>query len=214
MTDSGRVTAALPPGALPFERALAAGFGDTLEVPYRRIMDPAQAPAAFLPFLAGHRSVDLWFDDWSEARRRAVVSAALTDARLKGTRSGSIRFLGYVDATLVDAVAYPARFVAGRARLGRTPIGHPAFLARYLVRVATETPPRAFVAGRAVLGRARCKTPDRTPIERCLIALRAAKAPESEIRVDFAHHRRLALRDAPLLDGSHRLGDFVARTKL
>lgn len=230
------VSAALPPGALPFERALAAGFTDVLPVPYRVLLDPSTTPAGWLPFLAAHRSVDLWFDDWPDARKRAVVEAALLDARLKGTRAGTMRFLSYVDATLVDTVAYPARFVLGRAVIGRTPIGHAPFLARHLVRVETTRKPRAFVIGRSALASrdqieaavphlivtsggevihgSILGTPSREPLRRCLTALRAAKAPETEIRVDFGHHRRLTLADAPPLDGSMRLGAFVARTHL
>ena len=230
------VAAALPPGALPFERALAAGCDDTLPIPYREILSPSSAPAIWLPFLAAHRSVDLWFDDWTEARKRAVVEAAILDARLKGTRSGTTRFLAYVDATLVDTVAYPARFVLGRAVVGRTPIAHGPFLARHLVRVETWRSPRAFVIGRsalasrdqieaavphlivtsggAVINGSVVETPSREPLRRCLAALRAVKAPETEIRVDFGHHRRLTLADAPPLDGSTRLGAFVARTHL
>lgn len=205
----------LPPAAsAPVERALAAAMSDTLPVPIVAAMEPATAPAALLPWLAVHYGVRLWYSDWAEARKRQVTAEAPRAAFEVGTRAGAIRFLGYVDASLVDVVAHPTRFVFGRALLGRTPIGHPPFLGRYLVGVATTVPARAFVMGRARIGRARLKTPDRKPLARALAALRAAKAPETEIRVDFAHHRRLALRDAPPLDGTHKLGDFVARAKL
>lgn len=204
----------LPGNRQSWEIACAAAMTDELPVPIAAALDPATAPVDLLPFLAVHDGVRLWFSDWPEARRRLVVAEALVAAWEVGLRSGSIRFLGYVDAALLDVVAYPARFVMGRAVLGRTPIGHPPHLARYLVRVVTHAPPRSAVMGRAVLGRARMKTPNREPFRRCLVALRAAKAPETEYRVDFAHRRPLRLSDAPPLDGSTHLGAFVARNKL
>lgn len=205
----------LPTGAsLPFEIAIAKAAADDLPVPIRECLDPATTPVAFLPFLAVHRGTRLWFSDWSEARKRQVIAEAPATAALLGTRAGARRLLGYVDAGLVDVVAYPAPFVMGRARIGRTPIGHPAFLARYLVKVVTYKPPRALVMSRGALGRRPLKTPSREAFRRCLVALRAAKSPETEVRVDFSHMRPLLLSDGVLLDGSHRLGEFVTRAKL
>ncbi len=205
----------LPRGAsAPAERALAAAMSDDLPVPIAEAVDPATAPVDLLPWLAVHDGVRLWFSDWPEAKKRRVIGEGLVAAWEVGTRAGEIRFLGYVDAALVDVVAHPARWVMGRAVLGRTPVGHPPFLARCLVRVATFAPPRAFVLGRAVVGWARTRTASREPLRRCLVALRAAKAPETEIRVSFEHRRRLRLSDAPPLDGSTRLGAFVTRSKL
>lgn len=206
----------LPGGAraYPFTRALALGMTDALATPIREAVDPHKAPAAFLPFLAAHESVDLWFEDWPEARKRAMIAEAPILAGKKGTRIGSVRFLSYVDAELVAAVAYPARFVLGRAVIGRTPIGHPPFVARYLVKIVTHTPRNAFVMGRSPIGRRALRTPSREPFHRALAALRVAKAPETEIRVDFAHKRPLQLSDAPPLDGTYRLGDFVTRRSL
>lgn len=206
--------ALLPGGSKPFTVAIAAAMTDTLPVPIREAVDPLRTPAAFLPFLAAHESVDLWFDDWPEARKRAMVAEAPVLAGKKGTRAASARFLSYVDAELVATVAYPARFVFGRARIGRTPVGHSAFVARYLLKIVTHTPPRAFVIGRSPMGRRLLKTPSREPFKRALAALRVAKAPETEYRADFAHKRPLQLSDGPLLDGSYRLGDFVSRRTL
>lgn len=197
-----------------FEIAAGEAMTDELPVPIRVVVDPQETPEDFLPFLAAHESVDLWFEDWPLQRKRDMVSEAPVLATLKGTRQGSIRFLSYVDGTLVDAVSYPEPFVMGRAVIGRTPVGHPAFVARYLVNVETVTPPHAFVMGRAVIGRSRLKTPSREKFKRVLIALRVAKAPETEMRVDFAHHRPLQIDDAPPLDGSFYLGQYVARNRL
>lgn len=198
----------------PWERAIAGAMSDHLPVPVRECLDPGQAPAHFLPFLAVHDGVRIWFSDWADARKRLVISEAPELAGRIGTRSASARMLGYVDAVLVDAVAYPAPFVLGRAVLGRTPLAHPAFVARYLVRIETMTPPRALVLGRGALGRRRLKAPDREPWRRCLVALRAAKAPETEYRVDFGHRRPLSIADAPALDGTWRLDSYVTRSRL
>jgi phage tail-like protein len=204
----------LPAAAGSYEIAAGKGMSDALSVPIRQIVDPAQTPVAFLPWLAAHESVDLWFEDWSTARKRAMIAEASTIADYKGTRHGVVRFLSYVDATLVDAVAYPAPFVMGRSVIGRNPIGHKPFLARYLIALATVAPPRALVARRGVLGRSRLKTPSREKFDRALRAIRAAKAPETQVRVDFAHHRVIKLSDQLPLDGTYRLGQYVPRTKL
>ncbi len=204
----------LPRSSTAFEKALAAGMSDALPVPLRQMMDPATTPAQFLPWLAAHQSVDLWYSDWLTARKRLMIANAIRLARIKGTRQAAIDFLAYVDAEILDVISYPRPFVLGRGVLGRTPIGHKAFVARYLVRTSTVKPPRALVAGRGVLGRHPVKTPSREPILRALHALRVAKTPETQVRADFAHHRPLTLGDAPLLDGSHFLGEYVPRFKL
>jgi phage tail P2-like protein len=204
----------LPTNKAPFEKALAAGMSDVLPVPIAQTLNPATTPLHFMPWLAVHDGVRLWFSDWPEARRRTVISEALAASWEVGVRAGAIRFLGYVDGALIDVIAYPARFVFHQARIGRTPIGHPPFLARYLVRIRTYKPRRAVVIGRSPLKSARLKTPSREARKRALAALRAAKAPETEYRVDFAHMRPLAIADAPPLDGTRHLGQFVNRTKL
>jgi P2-related tail formation protein len=133
---------------------------------------------------------------------------------LKGTRAGTLAFLEYVDAELLDIIAHPARFVIGRAVVGRTPIGHKPFSARHLVKVETLKPPRAHVIGRSPIGRAVLRRPSREPFERVLAALRVAKAPETEYRVDFAHHEQWRLDHNEPLDAGHRLGAYLPRNKL
>ncbi|MCX5512283.1 phage tail protein I [Kaistia algarum] len=206
--------AILPTSAGPFERALADAMSDTLPVPIAAVFDPAQTPSAFIPWLAVHDGVRLWFSDWPEELKRLVIEDAPVLAGKVGLRTASVRMLFYVDGSLLDVVSYPTPFVQGRAVIGRTPIGHPAFVARHLVKVETAAPAGAFVMGRAAIGSARYRTPSREKIRRALIALATAKSPESEYRADFGHKRPLLLADAPSLDGSHHLGEFVARNKL
>lgn len=210
----GNVERELRKGSQPFARALAAAMSDDLPVPIREVMDPAQTPSAFLPFLAVHDGVRFWFSDWPVARKRTVIANGPTDAALVGTRPATHRYLGYVDGTVLDVVSYPTRFVLGRARIGPTPVGHPPWLARHLVKVDTATPSHGFVFARAVLGRARMKTPPTEKFARAMAALRVAKTPETEYLVDFGHHRPLLLSDAPPLDGSLSLGAYVPRSRL
>ncbi|WAJ26852.1 phage tail protein I [Antarcticirhabdus aurantiaca] len=194
--------------------ALAFAMSDELPVPIRQIMDPATTPAAFLPFLAAHRSVDLWFDDWPEARKRQMVAEAVKLAALKGARAAAAAFLPFVDAEILDKISYPQRFVLGRSALGRVPISHKAFTTYFLVKVPLKRPFNPFVLGRSALGRAALQPVHREPMRRVNRALVVSKAPETAFSVSFAHRRRLRLGDAPKLDGTHRLGDWVDRTRL
>ena len=208
------VATVLPSNSTAFERAVAAAMTDELPVPLAAIMDPATSPERFLPFLAAHRSVDLWFSDWPVERKRQMIANAIRLARLKGTRAGTLAFLEYVDAELLDIIAHPARFVIGRAVIGRTPIGHKPFSARHLVKVHTFRPPRCFVIGRTPIGRAPFVTPSREPFNRALAALRVAKAPETEYRVDFGHKRQWRLEDNIPLADELPLGAYLDRTRL
>lgn len=204
----------LPRNQALFETAVSRAMMDRLPVPLREIVDPFKTPAAFLPFLAAHQSVDLWYSDWPESRQRTVIANGMTDAALKGTRAGAIQYLSYVDGTLLDAQAYAMPFIAGEAIIGYTPVGLPSFVANYLVKVVTFAPKGAFVAGQSAAGHAAAHTASTEPFDRCITALRVGKAPETEIRVDFSHKRLLTFGDAPLLDGAHHFGEFVDRHHL
>ena len=204
----------LPPNRSVFEEGLVDALTDALPVPYQQILDPQTAPAEWKPFLAVNEIVDLWYSDWPEARKRQMIEQSIDLARLKGTRAGVVAYLGYVEGTLIDTIAYPANFVFGRAVLGRTPIGHPPFLARYLVKIETTKPPRAFVFGRAVLGRSPIKTHSRERLHRGRRAMTVAKTPETEYRVDFAHKRKIRIGDSVPLDGTYQIDSYVSRTRL
>ena len=201
--------------AAPFERALARAASATLPIPIRQILDPRDAPAAFLPFQGAHESADLWFDDWPEERKRRMVEDlrnGLADA--KGTHNGAVRFLAYVDAEVIDTVSYPARFVLGRSALGVTPLQHPPFKARYLVKVTLARPLNAFVLGRSALGHGALRRVDLEPIRRAKRALEVAKAEETEYLVSFSWQRPVTFRDEPPMDGSVRFGGTVPRHRL
>ena len=193
----------LPDNAKTFARALAYAMSDELPIPYAQILDPYQTPVAFLPWLAAHHSVDLWYDDWTEDHKREVIAQAAGRsvlytgriADLKTTRTGTIRYLEQVSGTVLHVVSYPQRVIAGRTAIRRWPVGHPAFKARHLVKVETTKPPRAWVAGRTPAGRLLIKTPSREPLRRCMKAMRVAKGINTEYRVDFAHKRVITIDD-------------------
>lgn len=202
----------LIPNKLPWEAAAAAGLSDALPVNLVAMsVNPAIAPARFLPWLAAGRGARLWFNDWSLARKRQMASEAPELAALVGTRAGIERMLAFVDAELLDVIAYPTRFVMGRAVVSRTPIGHGAHLARYLIRVRTFAPRNALILGRTLIGRRALRTPSTRAFDRVHAALRAAKAPECEIRLTFQHMRPLSADDGVAVDQNPRVGQWLAR---
>lgn len=180
----------LPPNATAFERAIAEAATDALPVPIRELLDPAQTLSVFLPFLAEHESVDLWFDDWPIERKRAMIADGLRLASLKGTRVGLRGFLTYVDATLVSTIAHPRRFVLGQSALGVQPLKFPIYTALYLIKVRLRRHRRGLVFGRGALGRHALVPVDREPIRRANIAATVSKAPATQYTATFAHRRR------------------------
>lgn len=204
----------LPGYSHPFTRALCEAASDTLPVPFAEIMHPATTPEAFLPFLAAHESVDLWFDDWPLARRRQMVSEALEMAALKGTRAGLRRFLEYVDGEVTWLIAHPARFVLGRSAIGVRPIAHRPMVAHYIVKVPLQRPANAFQVGRAALGRAALTRVSLEPLRRAKIAMGIAKDPATLYSATFAHRRRARFGDALPMDGSTKFGGFIHRPRL
>lgn len=217
------VAAILPPETEALERALAAGMTDDLPAPLEILLDPYKTPAKWLPWLAYHHSVDLWFEDWPEERKREIiaqyagVSVIYPGESLpeyKGTHEGALRYLSFVEATVLARISYPARFVLGRSALGITPLNHPAFKARWLVKVLLKKPVNAFVLGRSAAGRGALRPVDLTPIRRAKEALLVAKAPETEYLVSFAWRRRATFGDDILFGDSLPFGGFIQRNTL
>lgn len=229
----------LPPLSTdPYEYATAAGMSDDLPVPFGQIMDPYQTPAAFLPWLAAHHSVDLWFDNWTTARKREIIAqyAGVSTTypgeslpELKGTHEGALRYLTFVDAEVIDLRSYPARFVMGLSSASFTPIAQPPFRALWLVKVLLEKPFNGLVMGRSALGSwsvppltfgaaafltygeatgAALRDVDIQPILRAKRALDIARAPETEYLVSFAW-RRPATFDDPYTEGALPFGGYV-----
>ncbi|CUW88202.1 phage tail protein I [Agrobacterium genomosp. 2] len=206
-----------------FEKALIAGMTDDLPIPYDVIMDPYRTPARFLPWLAAHHSVDLWYDDWPEERKREMIAQCAGRsvlypgsrlAALKGTLVGLKRYLAFVDAEIIDRIAHPARFTFGRAVIGRTPIAHQPFTAHYLIRVSLTAHRNRFQIGRSAFGRAAMTSVDLEPIRRAKRAMVTAKTPDTLYSVSFAWRRGITFNDNIFIDGSHAIGGYMNRTRL
>ncbi|KQR30515.1 phage tail protein [Rhizobium sp. Leaf155] len=212
-----------PNSADEIEYGLAAGMSDDLPIPYAEIMDPYRTPARFLPWLAAHHSVDLWFDDWPDDRKREMIAQcagvstvypASPLAALKGTLVGLKRYLAFVDAEIIDRIAHPSRFTFGRAVIGLTPIAHKAFVAHYLVKLKLTAPKNRLQIGRSAFGRSAATSVDLEPIRRAMRAMTTAKTPETLYSVSFAWRRGITFNDNIIIDGSSAFGGYRDRQRL
>ncbi|WP_336812236.1 phage tail protein I [Bosea sp. MMO-172] len=202
----------LPPDtAGHYERVTMDAAQAELPIPLRQLVDPATTTPAFLPFVAVHEGVKLWFDDWSEARKRQIAAAWPQLSDLIGTRPGLVGLLAYVDATLVSAVAHPRRFVAGQSAVGVQPLQFPPFTARYLVKVTLRRHVRAVIAGRSACGIGASVPVSREPIFRAQVAATVSKGPATQYTVTFAHRRRPTFDE--MLFGMG-FDEFIDRTSL
>lgn len=107
MTDS-----LLPNNATPFELALSETSAARHPFPHdliKQLWQPWKVQAAVLPYLANSLSVDLWYDDWSEDRKRKITADAFNLHRLKGRVEGVRQHLLYVDAKLLKATTPPSK---------------------------------------------------------------------------------------------------------
>jgi len=206
----------LPSNKDTFEEALADAMSDELPVPFIDLMDPAETRADMLPWLAAHESVDLWFPDWAEVRKRDMIADAPALARLVGTRAAAQRFLDYVDADIIHKVSYPQRFPVGRIAVRITPINHPEFVARFLIKVTLMARKNAVCALRTAVGLAHLKPIDTTVIKRTKIALSLSKADDTEYSVNFAHRLPITMDDPDALDldTDYVLGSYKDRIRL
>ncbi|MGO4287551.1 phage tail protein [Bosea sp. TAB14] len=200
----------LPDTSGAYEWATMEGAEAQLPIPIPQLVDPASTTLPFLPFVAVHNGVKLWFDDWSEARKRAMAADwELPD--LVGTRIGLRRFLAYVDAELISAVAHPRRFVAGLSAVGVQPLQFPAFTARYLFKVRLLRHVRGCVTGRGTAGNHAAVPVDLEPIRRAKIAATVSKGPGTQYTATFAHRRRPRFDEMQFGMG---FDDFIDRTSL
>ncbi|RON56957.1 phage tail protein I [Pseudomonas frederiksbergensis] len=89
MSDDTPRPSLLPANSSPLERALDIGFGKLLEritPPFPELMNPAETPLAFLPYLGADRGVSEWSSEAPEAEKRLTVELAWPTARQAGTR--------------------------------------------------------------------------------------------------------------------------------
>lgn len=205
----------LPNDEGPIQNGIAFSASDELPVPIAQILDPFATPARFLPWLAAHNGVRLWWSDWPEERKRRIIDDWPRLASLIGTRAAAVAFLAYVDAEVVAKRSYPARFPVGRMAAGRsTPIRHPAHTAQFLIKVRLRAHPRAICVGRTAVGRGAVLGVDREPLRRARAALVASKAPGSEYSASFAHRSPITVDDGFDLDAGLAFGDFMDRASL
>jgi len=75
------------PVELQLEQALAVKYCVEKLDPdvIRKLHNPAECPADFLAWLAYSLSVDVWDDNWDEAKKRRVIAASVDIHRHKGT---------------------------------------------------------------------------------------------------------------------------------
>lgn len=79
----------LPANSSALERALDLGFARLLEridPPFPELMNPAETPQAFLPYLGADRGVSEWSSEAGETEKRLTVELAWPTARQAGTR--------------------------------------------------------------------------------------------------------------------------------
>lgn len=213
----------LPPDSSgPWEGAVAAGMSDLLPVPYDVLMDPYRCPVEFQPWLAAHYSVDLWYEDWPEARKREVIAQAAGRsklypgeiAELKGTRLGARRYLEHVEGQILDFISHPHRPFTRHYAIGRMLYGHPPFKAVYLIKVTVPAPKLGYCVGRHPVGRRPIRKASLEPLKRASRAVRVAKAPETQILLDFRTARPLRAGDAVPAGDAYRAGQYLSRSRL
>lgn len=149
----------LPGNSTPWEMALSETSAARRPLDadlVRRVRDPWACPAELLPYLAHALGLRLWFEDWSEYRKRSAIAQSITLRRLEGTLAGVERHLALVDTTIRHVVRPPAttylsggvsdadreRWIAGLPQIRFFPFA-----------TAGEAPAhRAFLGRRAWLG--------------------------------------------------------------
>jgi len=102
------------PHTTPLERDVekVTAFPDLPIDALASFVDPRRVDVRFLPWLAYRFSVDIWNDDWTEAKKRDVIAQQFDLHRLKGTKEGIARMLRVVDSTLLQSKAFPQRAFA------------------------------------------------------------------------------------------------------
>lgn len=204
----------LTPASTLFERSFVDAIDSAMPVPVRTLLNPSITPPDWLPWLAVHEGVSLWFEDWTDARKRQMIQQALELAGLVGTLAAAERFLAFVDAEIIHKVSYPARRPVGRIIVRITPIQFQAFIARYLVKVVLKVHRRSSLVGYRAVGRKAALSFNREPLRRAKVALSASKAPETAYSINFAHRVPISLDDGVDLGGGFPFGEFRDRQRL
>jgi hypothetical protein len=149
----------LPSNSTPWETAHeltdAARWAAIDPMVITRTKDALLCEQQFLALLGWERSVDLWFDDWSEEKRRYVVDKWFEFERLKGTPEGFSRFYGLAGSKLLKVTSPPQM---PYPRRGWTDAERLAYLAQFQqIRIYPKVPAREFQRGMFVASEARSK---------------------------------------------------------
>jgi hypothetical protein len=98
-----------------------------IPTPINTVKTPTLAPAAFLPFIAGEVTTDLWHTDWADAKKRSVIAGTLPLKMKLGTLGAIRDYIAIEGGLLIDAAQPPQIPFAG-AVLG--PADYTAWLGR------------------------------------------------------------------------------------
>ena len=88
MSDEQSRASLLPANSSALEIAMDIGFCvllDRIAPPFPELMNPAQTPLAFLPYLGADRGVSEWSSEAAEAEKRLTVALSWQIQRQAGT---------------------------------------------------------------------------------------------------------------------------------
>lgn len=97
----------LPPNATPLERAMETADARRAALPVeliREVWNPQTCPVELLPYLAWGLGLEIWKDEWPEAKKRDVVARIWLMKRRKTTLQGIRDYVELVGAKVVKAV--------------------------------------------------------------------------------------------------------------
>lgn len=105
----------LPPNASAAEQRVAALTAriNAVPAPIDLLKRPLETPKDFLPFVGWEDSVDVWSTAWPEARKRAVVDAALRLHMRKGTAYAIREYVRYTDCEVRSIERPPRKVFSG-----------------------------------------------------------------------------------------------------
>lgn len=93
----------LPPSSSSLEQRLDIAIDRLalIDIPISTLWNPWDCPAAALPYLAWALSVDQWSSDWSDDRKRLVISNSIELHKIKGTRRAIDLAISNIDLSIV-----------------------------------------------------------------------------------------------------------------
>lgn len=189
----------LPSNSTRLERALEPVIREAAmpAADLRSVFDPARTPAAFLPFLAHHLSVDVWPKDGDDTLKREIAAKSLILHKLKGTPYAIREYVRFSGSRVEQFRRPPGTAFVGGNQRDDAWIRHYPQIRVYFAR-PRRTRPRAFFAGRGFVGVA--DGPKGAALLPSIAATESGKrvtlfdrGVESElrVRVDYLQNQRL-----------------------